>query len=78
MKPRLLRLQKPTNESAWVMGAVLGDAGPGLSYSVDVEVKGTAKGYTNSAFGTESKRSIFLGVEEWIQGIMYRRGYGMM
>ena len=31
MKPRLLRLQKSTNESAWGMGVVLGAAGPGLT-----------------------------------------------
>ena len=30
MKPRLLRLQKSTNESAWGMGVMLGAAGPGL------------------------------------------------
>ena len=31
MKPRLLRLQKSTNESAWGMGVELGTAGPGLT-----------------------------------------------
>jgi hypothetical protein len=31
MKPRLLRLQKLTNESAWGMGVMLGTAGPGLT-----------------------------------------------
>ena len=31
MKPRLLRLQKSTNESAWEMGVELGTAGPGLT-----------------------------------------------
>jgi hypothetical protein len=31
MKPRLLRLQKPTNESAWGIGVELGTAGPGLT-----------------------------------------------
>ena len=33
MKPRLLRLQKSTNESAWGMGAELGPAGPGLTFT---------------------------------------------
>ena len=31
MKPRLLRLQKSANESAWRMGVELGTAGPGLT-----------------------------------------------
>ena len=31
MKPRLLWLQKSTNESAWGMGVELGPAGPGLT-----------------------------------------------
>jgi hypothetical protein len=31
MKPRLLRLRKLTNESAWGMGMVLRAAGPGLT-----------------------------------------------
>jgi hypothetical protein len=31
MKPRLLRLQKSTNESAWGMGVELGTAGPGFT-----------------------------------------------
>ena len=31
MKPRLLRLQKSTNESAWGTGVGLGTAGPGLT-----------------------------------------------
>ena len=31
MKPRLLRLQKSINESAWGMGVELGAAGPGLT-----------------------------------------------
>ena len=31
MKPRLLRLQKSTNESTWGMGVELGTAGPGLT-----------------------------------------------
>jgi hypothetical protein len=31
MKPRLLRLQKSTNESAWGIGVELGTAGPGLT-----------------------------------------------
>jgi hypothetical protein len=31
MKPRLLQLQKSTNESAWGIGVVLGATGPGLT-----------------------------------------------
>ena len=31
MKPRLVRLQKSTNESAWGTAVVLGAAGPGLT-----------------------------------------------
>ena len=31
MKPRLLRLHKSTNDSAWGMGVVLGAARPGLT-----------------------------------------------
>ena len=31
MKPRLLQLQKSTNESAWGIGVMLGAAGPGLT-----------------------------------------------
>ena len=31
MKPRLLRIQKSTNESAWGIGVELGTAGPGLT-----------------------------------------------
>jgi hypothetical protein len=31
MKPRLLRLQKSTNDSAWGIGVKLGAAGPGLT-----------------------------------------------
>ena len=31
MRQRLLRLQKSTNESAWVIGVMLGAKGPGLT-----------------------------------------------
>ena len=31
MKPRLLHLQKSTNESTWGVGVELGTAGPGLT-----------------------------------------------
>ena len=31
MKPRLLQLQKSTNESTWGVGVELGTAGPGLT-----------------------------------------------
>ena len=74
MKPRLLRLQKSTNESAWGMGT----AGPARHCRAWINLyvtrgteedldKGMAKGYKNwssGAFGTESRRSRFLGVEE--------------
>jgi hypothetical protein len=33
MKPRLLQLQKSTNESAWGMGVELGAAGLGLTFT---------------------------------------------
>jgi hypothetical protein len=33
MKPRLLQLQKSTNEIAWGMGVELGAAGPGLTFT---------------------------------------------
>ena len=66
MKPRLLRLQKSTNESTWGVGVELGTAGPGLTSTSPEEKwdKGTAEDYTNwpsSTFRTESKRSRFLG-----------------
>ena len=68
MKPKLLRLQKSRNESAWGMGVELGAAGPRLtSTSSEEQDNGTAKGYKNwlsSAFETESKRSRFLAAEE--------------
>ena len=31
MKPRLLQLQKATNDSVWAMGEELDTAGPGLT-----------------------------------------------
>ena len=31
LKPRILQLQKSTNESAWGLGVMLGAAGPGLT-----------------------------------------------
>ena len=31
MKPRLLRLQKSTNDNTWGVGVQLGTAGPGLT-----------------------------------------------
>ena len=83
MKPRLLRYQKSTNESAWGMGVELGTAGPGLTSTSTEEEwdKGTAKGYKNwssSTFGAESKRSRFLGAVEYIKAFMYRQRYGRM
>ena len=51
MKPRLLRLQKSTNESSGGVGVELGTAGPGLG----VRLKAIQTG--RSKFGTESKRS---------------------
>ena len=72
MKPRLLRLQKSTKDSAWGIGVELGATGPGLTSTSPEEQrrsgeKGTAKGFKNwssSALGTENKRSRFLGVVE--------------
>ena len=39
MKPRLLQLQKSTNESVWGMGVELGTAGPGLTSTSPEEQK---------------------------------------
>ena len=39
MKPRLFRLQKSTNESAWGMGVELGTARPGLTSTSPEEQK---------------------------------------
>ena len=66
MKPRLLRLQKSTNERAWGIGVVLGAAGPGLTSTSPEEqrrsrIKVRLKAIRTGAFGTESKRSRFLG-----------------
>jgi hypothetical protein len=41
MKPRLLRLQKSINESAWGMGVMLGAAGPGLTSTSQEEKRRT-------------------------------------
>ena len=63
MKPKLLRLQKSTNEStcrSWINLYIT----RGTEEKSD---KGTAKDYKNwlsSTFGTESKRSRFLGAIE--------------
>ena len=68
MKPRLLRLQKSTNESTWGVGVELGIAGPGLTSTspeeqrrsrIRVRLKTIRTG--RLAFRTESKRSRFLG-----------------
>ena len=69
MKPRLLRLQKSTNESAWGIGVELGTAGPGLTFTSPEEQRRSRIRVqliqpVFSAFGTESKRSKVLGVEE--------------
>jgi hypothetical protein len=58
MKPRLLQLQKSTNESTWEVGVELGTAGPGLTSTSLEEQRRSRIGY---AYGTESKRSRFLG-----------------
>ena len=47
MKPRLLRLQKSTNESTWGMGVELGTAGPGLtSTSPEEEMRSSIRSRT--------------------------------
>ena len=33
VKPRLLRLQKSTNENSWGVGVELGTTGPGLTFT---------------------------------------------
>ena len=69
MKPRLLRLQKSTNESAWGMGVVLGAAGPGLTSTspeeqsrIRVRLKAIRTG--RLVRSEQSKRSRFLSAEE--------------
>ena len=49
MKPRLLQLQKSTNDSAWGIGVELGAAGPGLTSTSPEEqrISMYAKGYKN-------------------------------
>jgi hypothetical protein len=42
MKPRLLLLQKLTNESAWGIGVMLGATGPGLT-STSPEEQGKSR-----------------------------------
>jgi hypothetical protein len=71
MKPRLLRLQKSTNESAWGMGVELGTAVPGLTSSSPEEQRRSRKKVRLKALRTgllvpleQSKRSRFLGVVE--------------
>jgi hypothetical protein len=39
MKPRLLWLQKSTNESAWGIGVVLGAAGPEQGWRLYSEIR---------------------------------------
>ena len=39
MKPRLLRLQKSSNDSAWGIGVMLGATGPGLTSTSPEEQK---------------------------------------
>ena len=65
MNPRILWLQKSTNESAW------GHTGPGLTSTSPEEqrrsgirVRLKAKRTGRLVLGTESKRSRFLGAEE--------------
>ena len=70
MKPRLLRLQKSTNESTWGVGVELGTAGPGLT-STSPEEQRSRMRVRLKAIRTgrlvrsdQSKRSRFLGVRE--------------
>ena len=39
MKPRLLRLQKATNDSAWGVGVELGATGPGLTRRSRIRIR---------------------------------------
>jgi hypothetical protein len=71
MKPKLLRLQKSTNESAWGMGVVLGAAGPGLTSTSPEEQRRSRIRVRLKAVRTgrlvrseQSKRSRFLSVEK--------------
>ena len=71
MKPRLLQLQKSTNESAWGMEVELNTAGPGLTSTSPEEQRSrirvrlkAIRNWSSSAFVTESKWSRFLGAGE--------------
>ena len=59
MKPRLLRLQKSSKESAWGIGVELGTAGPGFT-STSPEEQRRSRIRVSRTSGTESKRR-FLG-----------------
>ena len=69
MKPRLLRLQKSSKESAWGIGVELGTAGPGFTSTTPEEQRRSRireqikamRNWTSRTSGTESKRSRFLG-----------------
>ena len=82
MKLRLLRLQKSTNDSAWGIELILGATGPGLTSTspeeqrrrrIRVRLKAIRTGHL-----VHSEQSRFLGMVEFIQGIMYRQGYDRM
>ena len=71
MKPRLVRLQKSTNESTWGMRVELGAARPGLTSTSPEEQKRIRIRVCLKAIRTgclvrseQSKRSRFLGAEE--------------
>jgi hypothetical protein len=68
MKPRLLRLQKSTNESVWGMGLVLGAARPGFTSTSPEEQRRSSIRVWLKAIRTgclvHSEQSRFLGAEE--------------
>ena len=66
MNPRLLRLQKSTNESAGSIGVVLGATGPGLTFTSPEEqrrirIRVRLNAMRTGPFGTQSKRIRFSG-----------------
>ena len=81
MKPRLLRLKKSTNDSAWGIGEKMGATGPGLTSTspeeqrrsrIRVRLKAIRTGRL-VCWGQRIK-----GADFWVQGIMYRQSYGRM
>jgi hypothetical protein len=59
LKPRLLRLQTSTNESAWELGLELGTAGPGLTSTSPEEQR-----RSRIRVRQKAKRTVFLVLSE--------------